>query len=585
MDTKSFPSRINSYLVLIPQHLGDVLRLFVALTLFATAACTENKTINQTNPPVSQAGGQTRTSDPDGWGGGSTGDGGGGQGVYCSAAVADARLKDRLIVRDVYEAEFNYKMPMTGHELGPAGTTEVVPESYEFLIKTLSRYYGPMMFFEKVGKLGYWQDFVKAISYIPQGVQLKPSQDANSPMALPTGCELVQIAYWSEASGSQTEGVLFVDQASWKKLDQFNKVALLAHEHFFKRARMAGAKNSDYVREKLGKLFSVEGLPAMFQDWAPSKDPKVKGLLPESSKGFKVCQGIDHSRRGNIVLYQYQDKSERQTLVWSNVRAGDKEMRPFESVFQRIENNFELYNEYAAVTDYLYGRGKAKGVEEKDKLGVSFFDKDLNLTQTGKSILELGESIPGPSFLTFTSEGSISLVNPIYGYVPPEKREILPRETLLNRIYTGALEAFLDNPEKEKVLERTQALQALSVLDKEIDEGQKSGVYPTGFPKWAAAVQGFEKAGLKLSDFERSYLYNLVPTGLYVIKYGYYTYKDVNAVLGRDGFVEMTKPIDELVSVSIDDKKFSYFMTCYSYQQVYYSITHSQAATPQQKEQ
>ncbi|WP_220128759.1 hypothetical protein [Bdellovibrio sp. KM01] len=556
------------------------MRLFIAAMLLIQAACTESTTINQAPPPSSQASGNTRTSDPDGWGGGGTGDGGGGQGVYCSPEVSEARLKDRLIVRDVYEAEFNYQLKMTGENLGPAGTSEVAQESYSYLLKTLSRFYGPAMFYEKVAKLKYWQDFVGAISFVPSGVKLRPSQDANSPLDLPKGCQLVQIAYWSESAGSNDQGVLFVDPVSWKKLDQFNKVALLAHEHYFKIARMAGTKDSDYIRKKLGQLFSTEGLPALFLDWAPASDPKLNGLLPESSKGFKICQGVDQSLRGQLVYYQYQDKFDRQTILWTGIRAGNKQMRPFEAAYQTFKKDDGMYDVLAGVSDRFYDKMKGVKAADADKLGVPLAISGSGLTAAGQDALDFGDKIPGPSFQTFSSEGYISINNPLFGYTSYEKREILPREKLLNLVYAGAIEVFTDNPDKAKVTDKTQVLQALSILNNEIDEGIKQGIYPRGFPKWTAEVQKFEKAGVKLTEWERKYAYQLIPTGIYHFRFGQYTYDDVDAVLGVDGFVKLNKRDDGEVSVEIDEKRTNFYLNCFSYDQVYQSIVAKDAAKP-----
>jgi hypothetical protein len=559
MDTKCFPSRINSYLVLIPKHLGDILRLLVAVSLFTTAACTENKTINQTNPPVSQAGGQTRTSDPDGWGGGSTGDGGGGQGVLCSSEANDGRFKNRLVIRDLYEAEVNFKQTIKSNKLGKAGSETIDEESYKFLMQLIERHFGPKAIVDFSGDVNYWKQFFGQVSFLPENSKLLPSQDANSPIAIPVGCKLVQIAYWSEPTGASDAGILFIDKNYWIQLDQVNKIALMAHEFFFKRARAGGFQNSDYVRKKIGYLFSEQGLPPMFQDWVPSKNPKLKGLLPESSKGFMYCQGNNMSGVDQVEYFRYINSKGEVVNLWSAIKVGKHEMPPFDSISRTFDYHKQDEKLYAILSDRLpmntvYSSHKIK---EEDKLGVEFADEIvLNQEDTTYPVI----------FPTADGVGGISFVNLFNPFIPTNKRKALPAEQLVNLLLSKAVDAFLTQENKDKGFNRTAILDGLAVLNIEIEEAIKRGAW-SDFSKWKAALKSLEEKGAVLTEENRKFLDEIVSFNLYIFKFGYYKNSDVQFALGDAGFERTHNSTNEKgqMAATVDNEHVNYFVYCYSY--------------------
>lgn len=254
-------------------------------------------------------GSDKKLPDDDGYsGGGGTGDGGGGQGVLCSEGVSSPKFKSKLFVRDLFEEEYtsNNEIVKLDQKIS-SSFLGVSDEAFKLLMRQLGRYFGPAMTKMEFGTEEFWRSFVKRIAFIEDSAKLRVSRDANSPIALPNGCKIVQIAFWSDSIGREQGGTLYVDKKHWDQLDQVNKIALLIHEYFFKEARMAGFKNSDFVRAKVGQLFLSTVSTPLFSKWRPSASRLVSHLLPNRKTGFKYCVGLsDQDPKAKVILYQYE---------------------------------------------------------------------------------------------------------------------------------------------------------------------------------------------------------------------------------------------------------------------------------------
>ncbi len=538
------------------------------LFLLGLVACTENKTINQTSPPVSQAGGQTRTSDPDGWGGGSTGDGGGGQGVLCSEETKDGNLRGKLMVRDVYEAQYNYRRTMVTQGLGPAGTESVEQKTVGFLLSALKRYYGPALRDTEIGDVKYWTEFAQKIAFVPEQAALYPSNDANSPLALPKGCRIVQIAYWDESAGLDAEGTLYVDKTLWVKLDQFNKAALLAHEYFFKKAREAGLTNSDYTRYKVGQLLSMEGMSPLFPGWVPSKDSRVSEVLPESPKGYKSCVGSAGERGSSIRLYQYRDNKGVQRIVIPSLKSGNYSLLPFQSVTMSFQP----------------GPGDVMGLITDQFLFNPDEEMPLDFKQnsiTGKLTAENhGLESFRREFYTINVPAKnrtvkLSVINPMADIVSEEKTELKPSNELALQMNLQ-IEDEIKNAFGSYKYSSRNLLEPIAALNAEIDLAVKQGIFPQSFPKWNAELDKIEHvAKITYTPEQRTKLYSTFPDILYRIKLGTYSDYQISKVMGIKGYKKFNNKVRTLVqfNLTVDDKKLDYGIGCSDYSRVYREIT------------
>jgi hypothetical protein len=538
--------------------------IFLMLFIFVSVACTENKTI-QNNPPVtSQAGGQTRTSDPDGWGGGSTGDGGGGQGVLCSDEAKDAKLRGRLIVRDVYEAQTNYRREMKFESLGPKGTEKVDSESIQFLLKSLKQAYGPHFLRSEFSTEKFWTEFAENIAYVPDDSTLYASNDANSPLALPKGCKIVQIAYWDESGGLRDQGTLYLNKNYWMSLDQFNKVALLTHEYFFKLARKAGFKNSDYTRYRVGQLLSSEGYN-LFQTWVPSKDPKYKDLLPDVSKGFKYCNGYVENDRMVFNLYQYQNADGEQWVTILPIEVGNYRMPPFESVNRKVPT--PIFKQ--AFFDTL--SSEEDKIIPKDHPSRRRESADQFIGAGGQDTLFMYQ------FPLKDRYGAVDFMNPHSDRLKQDDK-LLPQADLLiliKQTVERSLSTYFYSGNADAVSD-ADSIAALNVLTEEVNEAIQTRKYPTGFPKWTAFMKEMEKKTGKNpgSGFEdrpevaqrfNKNLYEKIPRIFYRITIGSYDSQEVYDVLGGSAYQEVKSSDYYPIKIRVGSDSFNVTLLCNSY--------------------
>ncbi len=485
-------------------------KILSTIIIFSTAACNPQTINNITqhhanNPNTSEK--NTRG------GGGGTGDGGGGQGILCGNDVSDPKLSGKLLVRDIYEAIYNHGRVMH-FDLPKKGSKQVDEDSIKSLVMAIKSYFGPASAHLDFAQEKYWQDFANNISFTPTGSHLIPSSDANSPLAVPNGCEIVQIAYWDESAGPIENGTLYVDQKYWEQLDQFNKIALLTHEYFFKQARKAGYKNSDFIRYKVGQLFSKEGLEPLFKDWTPSKDPRVKDILPEARDGFKYCEGTTaEDPDAYLQLYQYQGKNEEQHIAIPVLKSTHINHPLLQSI--RVAYAPDRNTELNAVTDSF--------ILAFDPLHYDNFYFENHEQEI------LWQNIRfGVSNLLFSkhngSRASMSVTNMLRNFIPEMQAshpEVFSHIIKSNNgpIQFSILNTFKDeqtnfvtlksaqellstiNQELERTLlddwllsDKIAVLEAISILHNEIDNAITTGESLRVFAKWTVSLSEIVKA-------------------------------------------------------------------------------------------
>ena len=574
-----------------------------------SAGC--NPSTTNYNQTIQQPGGSDPTKQSlqtggPGSGGGGTGDGGGGQGVYCSETAKDSNIKGKLMVRDVYEAIKNHKRTMPSGKLGAGGSDKVDEASIKYLVEILRKYFGPASGNLEYVNIDYWKKFADSISFIPEDATLHPSQDANSPLALPEGCKIVQIAYWDESSGPVENGTLYVDKKTWKQLDQFNKIALLAHEFYFKQARKGGHKNSDFVRYKVGQLLSQDGLPAMFENWVPSQDARVKDVLPEKKSGFKYCKGIsENDPTAKLQMYQYEAKDGVQNIVFPVISSSTVNFGDFEvpSVKFSTTNNKNI----SIMTDLL--------------LPVSHFKQSLGSINDGRFLLALDELPMLSARYGRDTFIDTALGDPVEHFkariIEVVKSSMLSQEvswTVKSR--SGSAKIQLHSPAFKRIEEQEQnqpvtkeqltrsvnnqiifkiighlmhssdarkneiVYPALMVLHKEIEEGMAVGVYPKDLPKWRAELRKIE---LKINEIltkqsgqpqkfviaNRNELLGSLPQKLYALKMNAYDSRQIMQGLGNEELSygkEFPVSLREgSVSITDGSNTATFTLDCYDY--------------------
>jgi hypothetical protein len=541
-----------------------------------------------------------------GGGGGGTGDGGGGQGVYCSDAVNDPNLKGKLLVRDIYEAIKNHNRSMPSGKLGGSGTVEVNDAAIDHLVTTLKSYFGPASVNLNFVNAKYWKAFSQNISFIAEDASIYASQDANSPLALPNGCKMVQIAYWDESSGPIEDGTLWVDKKKWMQLDQFNKIALLAHEFFFKQARKAGFKNSDFVRHKVGQLLSEAGLPSMFQNWVPAKDPRVSDSLPESRRGFKFCEGTTKSDpSAKLHMYQYQGSDKLQHIVFPLVNSSSLNFSEFQAphvVFdENLNSNISLITNTWAPATYFSKFRHLYDIFKNPITNFRFDQSDLLLTKRenifghfpNKVVSRLTEIEYQDVSWTLPIQSNskplvITLHNPFTKFKKSKVELILKtKEELIlsvNKDINRRLkDLFSDDPTSNK------RIPSLMILFAEVDEMISNGTYDKKFPRWSAELdrlsiesQRLKKASQendeqqlpqRLSDNQN--ITRNLPNALYALKSNTYTAEhlldaDINPYVNPPKDDISLRYLDEgVISFAKGDEKIIFTLRCMDYIEVY----------------
>ncbi|MFS4460880.1 hypothetical protein [Bdellovibrio sp. HCB2-146] len=431
-------------------------------------------------------------------GGGATGDGGGGQGVECGENTKNSDIRNRLFVRDIYEAVIDKDLKMKTVP-GVAGTDAVSDDALEVLANSLKSYFGPASYSLEFTKVSFWKRLVNAIVFLEEDHKLISSQDANSPIHLQPGCTAVQIAFWDESSGVPNEHKLYVNRRFWRSLDQLNKIGLLAHEVFYAQARKAGYKNSDTVRNKIGQLLSTEGLTPLFTAYAPSKVPSIKDVLPENSKGFKTCEGTSQTDPdAKIHMYQYQGTDGKQYFTFPVVSSNSINSAYLQSTSFPFDPNKN--SSLAAATDLLYFQSQfhdgdnyfepnldifydrwysnASLLTPRVDISMQNFYNRLPLRVGQESILWTGHLRSSPQPIT------LFLLNSTTDWNQRKQRTALTTEQKLIEINIVLKSEIVICGAKSGEAEGVIAL-----LYKEIKTAIQNGSYPHGFPQWTKALE------------------------------------------------------------------------------------------------
>lgn len=503
-------------------------------------------------------------------GGGASGDGGGGQGVLCGSS-SNPQISKKLFVRDVYEAKFNQKLDLK--TVSPSSSSGISSEALQILTRSLKDYFGPASSSLDVTKDHFWNTFFRRIVFLDDTRTLQPSTDANSPIVLPRECKIVQIAYWEEAAGRSDEGTLYVSQKYWQELDQLNRIALLAHEHFYSEARKAHYKSSDSVRKKIGQLLSVRGLEPMFKFWKPSLMKSVGDVLPEKIEGFKVCEGLtSDDPTARIQLYQYEGTDKKQHFVFPRLSSSFTSIDSLQAqnlAFSKENDvNASVATDLLLIQSYMHGETY---IENSDfRVWAERWASGSMLGAGTDELLQTANS--APEFLwkdtLFSSAKpiSFSFVNSTIG--DSLVRSFAPENPTRDDLILGVsrfAEWLMDN----MGIRRKKALKAIAVLNREIKEMIEAGEYNHHFPQWNRAIDVLMAKGGNVPEAggtDPSELRAMVPVAMFTLHQNVYREKEILALLRMavsfDPFIEV--PLGKL-KITQDNNSVVFDLKCKAY--------------------
>ncbi|KYG62488.1 hypothetical protein AZI86_16785 [Bdellovibrio bacteriovorus] len=459
--------------------------------LLSGVACSPNNVSNY----ITANGADKKLPDDDGYtGSGGTGDGGGGQGVLCSDKTVDLRLKSKIFTRDIFELIYNSNAEIVKHKLPSSVTADVSDEAISLLIGQLSSYLGPSMGDLEFGNRSFWKSFVGKIAFLDKNTSLQVSKDANSPIVLPNGCKIVQIAFWDDQPHKNPDGTLYVQTEYWSQLDQLNKIALLAHEYFFKEARQAGYKNSDFIRGKIGRLFSAQGLTPLFSKWIPAKSVHSNLFLPNDRSEFKHCSGtIASDPSSKVVLYQYSGADKKQHVVIPLL----KTKFLTRSTFAKGEFDVQEVRKFDLEQLYMDGRSALKYTSDEELddthyLNLKFYGR-VTKGQFGYRRGSAGEIWQDYIDIGGTAR-KVSIV------MPEEKKWVslsvldFDKEQVSKYVVAMIKSAVAKKLESEEVRASGDDLEvsAFIALKKDVDEAVKNGSVKNGFTLWKNELDKFE---------------------------------------------------------------------------------------------
>lgn len=550
---------------------------------------------------------------------GGTGDGGGGQGVFCSNDTKDSRIKGKLLVRDIYEAIVNHDLTIKSLTTTKYSSDEIQPEAFKILVDSLKAYFGPASANLEFTNENFWKKFAEKISFLNEDASLEYSQDANSPISLPSTCKLVQIAFWYESSGASEEGILYVDPNGWKKLDQINKVALLAHEYFFKQARQTGYKNSDFIRSRVGQLISTKGLDTIFPGWVPSADLRVNDRLPLSMKGFRYCSGFtSEDPSAKLEFYEYQGKDDLQHFAIPVLLSNSFSLSYLQN------NNFNISSmdkDLSRGSDMLLFGSTEENTEEADvddmdittipsgdvaKLKLWFNNRELLGSYQNrdyaaifnKDITGLIDSQKSSLWSANVSSASqplqISLLNPGYNLNIQTKVSFKSKESLIvavnNELKQRLIKQIKSKTIKNFDLNPSLIPNAISVLNLEIDKALAAGKYPERYSEWRRTINNIldtVKKRFKESDwtdfeFQDDIIQSL-PHLLYQIKVNLYEKKDfLKSGLSESSYMDLPKiKLNRgKILVKQGNSSLTFELNCKSYIDLFSEITAKEESIP-----
>lgn len=211
--------------------------------------------------------------------------GGGDKSVVC-------RELDNKIVSaqtlDLYEAQYVYGLNVN---INPQKSVdEILTDIKSSLVNTMEQ--------PEVHLIPLLNRVQRIIKFVPQGVELKPIDDA-AELVLPAGCNIEQLAHYVD------DDLLLVSFEIWNVLSNADKAALLMHEAIYRMERTYGALNSRRTRKFISYLFSGVNFE------------NVKLGIPESATFCRTLQGEKVTNR----FYYYPSKDNQMTVVqflWLN---------------------------------------------------------------------------------------------------------------------------------------------------------------------------------------------------------------------------------------------------------------------------
>jgi hypothetical protein len=580
---------------------GTCLTIFrsLALVLLSASFLTAcNPGGSNTNHGVDKAGmsGGGATKDPGDGTGGATGDGGGGQGIQCGESK-NPKISNRLFVRDIYEAISDQKLQVKDvpNDLSDTGTVSI--EAIKILVASIKSYFGPASSNLSFTNEKFWNEFSAKISFIEDERELHASHDANSPIALPKECKVVQIAYWSDISGDTDNGTLYVSKNLWRDLDQLNKIALMAHEFFFKQARKSGFKNSDEVRSKVGKLLSTKGLNPLFDQWLPSKENRAKEILPESLNGFKYCEGISiEDPSAKIQFYQYEGKDKLQhftipllssgTINSSFLHGTSFTFDPKKEESLSIATDLLLYP--PNLFDTIEKEGLYLSISTYQQWFVRWFEKIGTLwgVTTGSAQLltyqfEIKNSskLPEAVWTNYISSPlspiQITLINPTFSTKAGADKILKKKKDLI---------LTLNKKIKDTIRQCTKASDSdvdkvILVLNKSIRDAIQTGIYPVRYSDWIKSLQPLRpwKSNSPIyatdpCDNKKSSILEDYPNMLLNVHIDNYSVDRIYYILGDEGFYPQSfaSTIIGKIRVSQNTDRLDFKLTCENYHDRYF---------------
>jgi hypothetical protein len=505
--------------------------------------------------------------------GGGTSDGGGGQGISCDASVANPQLRGKVLLRDIYEAIVEHKLTMKKLKTPDDHSEKSHGEAIEMLAQTLREFFGPAQLKLDFTQADFWKEFEKKIVFIDDNTSLYTSNDANSPMQLLSGCKIVQIAFWNDVQSDG--GILYVSKSLWNSLNELNRVALLAHEYFFKESRQAGDKNSDFIRSKIGLLFSNENPNAKPDQWDPVSDPRLATILPESNRGYRICEGTSREdSTAKMVLYEYQGKDNLQHLNIPYLRSATVNLNFFDQISHKFDTQIEqilpvVLDLWASdFRDDSYFAFASRGIFDNFRLSNPYrylakltgkYDTWDNLSWTKTDLFEKKQIDTKIEFYRAGSHLKLSA-------------ERDTAENLVKGILSDILgEDIHDNNGRNIIV----------LLDQEVEQAIKNAREENNFPKWKELFKTHQFRNSSFSAEANDYFVKLaqneLPTYLYRAKAHTLSSDDMRQLTfyglmvedARDFSARLNSSASKKVTFKQGDKQVAFFLTCSSYSENY----------------
>jgi hypothetical protein len=140
-----------------------------------------------------------------------------------------------------------------------------------------------------------------------EGERVKATRDFGRLPKLPQRCRVEQLARFDDH-----KQIIHIDSELWKIFDSLNRVALYAHEFFYRRYRNAGETNSELARKLLAAVFARRP-KARVRDGVPERALFCRGEGLGMTMNTEFFLFPNPLRSGETVL-QFVSVSGRETL-------------------------------------------------------------------------------------------------------------------------------------------------------------------------------------------------------------------------------------------------------------------------------